>query len=129
MDTGASFSRVMRKRAWTAEPEILVLDGEKAVHTKEADEAVKEAGFTRGEQLPPNSPDFNPIENAWAVLNDRLGETDPGTLEKWDSFKIRVANAMRRVNENKAEQMENMVRSMPRRLAECLTLKGARTGY
>ena len=24
MDTGASFSRVMRKRAWTAEPEILV---------------------------------------------------------------------------------------------------------
>ena len=58
-----------------------------------------------------------------------MGETDPGPLEKWDAFKIRVANEMRWLNENKAERLENMVKSMPRRLAECLTLKGARTGY
>ena len=99
------------------------------MHPHQADAAVKEAGFTRGEQLPPNSPDLNPIENGWAALDDRLGATEPATLEKWADFKIRVANAVRWVNENRAERMENMVNSMPRRLGASLTLKGARTGY
>ena len=72
---------------------------------------------------------FNPIENAWSELNKRLGETDPETLEKFDAFKLRVANAVRWLKENRADRMENMVKSMPRRLEECLTLKGARTGY
>ena len=88
----------------------------------------KACGFAV-EQLPSNSPDFSPIENCWAWLNERLAETDPATPEKFDAFKQRVRNAVGWLHENKAGEMANLIPSMQRRLQAAIRLKGARTGY
>ena len=79
---GKGFAKLMRQRGagWGVDKGLLALDGEKALHTKEAAAAVRGCGFAV-EQLPANSPDLNPIENAWALLDERVAETDPGALE------------------------------------------------
>ena len=94
-----------------------------------AAEAFEDSGFSSVEKLPPNSPDFNPIENMWKELNERLTETAPGTLEKFPEFQVRVKSAVSWLNRNKAQMMRNCVSSMPRRLREAVALRGARTGY
>ena len=53
----------------------------------------------QAEKLPPASPDFNPIENAWALLQKRL------------------------------LQQRLQVGSVPNRLRGCEAKKGARTNY
>ena len=63
------------------------------------------------------------------LLDSRLDDTDPGTLETVAEFKNRADNAVRWLNNNKKEELLRMVESMPRRFAEAIKLKGARTGY
>ena len=60
------------------------------MHGHEATAAVKEVKV-KLEKLPPASPDFNPIENAWAELEKRLRKTDPGTLEEEKDFTAPVS--------------------------------------
>ena len=62
-------------------------------------------------KLPANSPDFNPIENAWAPLDDRLDSRDPGTLETVEAFQVRMDNAVRRLGKNEQNEMFRMVES------------------
>jgi len=127
---GKTFSAVMRKngRAWLKNREALILDGEGCLHGKAAEAALEEVGV-EVEKLPPNSPDFNPIENAWARLDERLAKTDPSKLETEKEHKKRVNNAVKWVNRNETEGFKNSISSMPDRLAEAKQLKGARTGY
>ena len=80
------------------------------------------------EKLPPSSPDFNPIENVWFLLDKRLKETDPGKLEKLADLKVRVGNAVRWLNANGQQGLRNCVESMQRRLQTAIRLKGAGTG-
>ena len=87
--------------------------------------ALKEAKVT-AQKLPPASPDLlNPIENAWAELEERLRKTDPGTLETEAAFKARATNGVKWLVDNKG--LARMVESMPSRLLECGEKKGART--
>ena len=51
-------------------------DGERALWTPAAKRAYKEAGLPPL-KTPPESPDLNPIENAWALLDRRIEETAP----------------------------------------------------
>ena len=113
---------------WGAKNDILVLDGEKALRGAQGVRATDEAGYTV-EQLPPNSPDLNPIENAWALCNGRMRDTDPAKLETHPEFKARANNAVRWANANKKAELLNMVASMRKRLAAAVKRKGARTGY
>jgi hypothetical protein len=125
-----NFAAVTTKnfRIWLAGRAALVLDGEKCMHGTKATEALEKMKV-KVEKLPPASPDFNPVENAWAELAKRLKTTDPGTMETEKAFKARVTNAVRWLNENMAGEMQNMVESMPDRLAQAKEKKGARTGY
>ena len=107
----------------------LYLDGMGSYHGAEAAAALKGAGFRKVEKVPPNSPDLNPIENAWARLDDRMAATDPEELETNQEFKARAENALRWLNRNEAEGPTNMVESMQRRLGAVIKLKGARTSY
>ena len=128
--TGETFSGIVRKHSpkWLKGREAVVLDGEGCMHGKAAVAALGDAGVA-AEKLPPNSPDFNPVENAWARLQARLGKTDPNTLENEKGFRQRVKNALQWVNKNEASALKNMVASMPKRFAEAKVLKGARTSY
>ena len=126
----ATFSGIVRKhfKKWLRGRAAVLLDGEGCMHGGAAEAALDDAGVGV-EKLPPNSPDFNPIENAWAELQKRLGKTDPSKIEKEKDFRVRVNNALNWVNANQAKELENMVKSMPDRFAGAKTLKGARTRY
>jgi transposase len=102
----------------------LYLDGMGSYHGAEAAAALKGAGFRKVEKVPPNSPDLNPIENAWARLDDRMAATDPEELETNQEFKARAENALRWLNRNEAEGLTNMVESTQRRLGAVIKLNG-----
>ena len=125
---GPNFAAVAKANfaGWCDGKDALVLDGETCLHGTEATRALK-AAKVKAEKLPPASPDFNPIENAWALLQKRLRKTDPAKLETEAEFKTRVGNAIKWLQENK--KLENLVGSMPNRLRECEAKKGARTNY
>ena len=80
-------------------------------------------------KLPPYSPDLNPIENAWAVLNARVEATKTKGWEREKAFRRRVRNAVAWVNSARSGALEKMVSSMPKRVQMCIDSKGALTPY
>jgi transposase len=131
---GSSFATIVRKGfpTWLNGRRNVVLDGERSMHGKCAKDALKDVK-KKVMPLPPNSCDWNPIENVWAFLDKRLNDTAPSKLETPVAFKSRVRNAVKWLNKNHNKDdktsFDNTVSSMPRRLAEGLKIKGARTGY
>ena len=79
--------------------------------------------------LPPYSPDLNPIENVWALVDARLAATAPKGFEREKAFRGRVRNAISWVNRRRAEALRKAVASMPRRLELVVEGKGAMTPY
>lgn len=75
--------------------------------------------------LPPRSPDLNIIENAWALLKNRVDTTDvinsqmlwERTEEAWDTLAEDI------------DYWETLARSMPRRLQLVLQMGGGHTRY
>jgi transposase len=131
-ESADAFVEAMEKaktRFLQAGKKVLYLDGLGAYHGPEAAAALKAAGFRTVEKVPPNSPDLNPIENAWALLGERMKDTDPEELESVQAFKTRTDNAVRWLNRNKRNELVNMVESTQRGLAAAIKLKGARTSY
>lgn len=79
---------------------------------------------------PPHSPDLNPIENLWAIAKEQL-EGDLGGLQK-NTQENR--NQLWLLVEKYFETLTNididpLIESFPRRLAECVHKKGAKTKY
>jgi len=74
---------------------------------------------------PAQSPDLNPIEHLWNHLKRRLAEYEVvpnGMLELWE----RVEKEWNRID---AEVCQNLIESMPRRVAAVLKAKGGYTKY
>lgn len=75
--------------------------------------------------LPPKSPDLNIIENAWALLKNRLDTTDVVNREMlWE----RTEEAWDALTED-IEYWETLARSVPRRLQLVLQMRGGHTRY
>jgi len=74
---------------------------------------------------PAQSPDLNPIEHLWSYLKRRLAEYEvppKGILELWE----RVEKEWNKIG---AEVCQNLIESMPRRVAAVLKAKGGYTKY
>ena len=67
-------------RGWAQGLQAVFHDGEAALHSALAQKAYADLGITNA-KLPPYSPDLNPIENIWKLLNDCMRETEPTTRE------------------------------------------------
>ena len=67
---------------------------------------------------PGNSPDLNPIENAWAYVQAKV---DAAGCETFDEFKETV---VREWCQLPAELCAKLIGSMPERLAACTHLEG-----
>ena len=80
-------------------------------------------------KLPPSSPDLNPIENVWAMLNSRLASTKPTAWESEKAFRVRVRNAVLWLNSSRGAVLKRLISSMPRRVEACVEVKGAMTPY
>lgn len=72
---------------------------------------------------PPNSPDLNPIENLWAIVQRRV---DAVGCKNLDEFQAEIVATFKKVEQ---KTMENLVSSMKTRLQECIAKGGARTKY
>lgn len=72
---------------------------------------------------PPNSPDFNPIENVWSYVASRVNMRGCKTFNE---FKDAVREEFRLVP---IALLKKLIKSMPRRMAACVEAKGQRTKY
>ncbi|CAH1963187.1 unnamed protein product [Acanthoscelides obtectus] len=74
---------------------------------------------------PPRSPDLSPIEHVWYMMGRRLLnlQRPPQTLE---ALREELVVAW---NEIPQEDIEHLIRSMPRRIGECVAHQGASTHY
>lgn len=72
---------------------------------------------------PANSPDLNPIENVWAMVQRRVDAAECGTFEQ---FRATVLKEMAEVSQ---ATLLRLYQSMPERMAEVIKLKGGRTRY
>ena len=85
---------------------------------------IKDQGF-KVLLWPSQSPDLNPIEHLWDHLKRKLAgyEVEPkGILELWD----RVEQEWNNIG---AEVCQNLIESMPRRVAAVVKAKGGHTKY
>ncbi|CAH1982627.1 unnamed protein product [Acanthoscelides obtectus] len=74
---------------------------------------------------PPRSPDLSPIEHVWDMMGRRLLnlQCPPQTLE---ALREELVVAW---NEIPQEDIDHLIRSMPRRVGECVAHQGASTHY
>jgi len=74
---------------------------------------------------PAQSPDLNPIEHLWTHLKMKLGEYErapAGILELWERVQVEWEKI-------KPEVCQNLIESMPRRVAAVVKAKGGHTKY
>jgi transposase len=120
LDTSGAISK---RRLFTDDAvSIFQQDGARA-HTS----AVSRAWLTSNipnyiENWPPNSPDLSPIENLWSILsNDVYKDPEPKTV---DQLKHRLRNAWNSIS---VETLDNLVKSLPRRMKAVVANKGCST--
>ena len=85
-------------------------------------------GYLHGHNInvidwPPYSPDLNPIENLWAALKRKIQRVSRQTVTAVEQI------TMENWNNNMQTTCQELVASMPRRIAECIKNKGGPTGY
>jgi DDE superfamily endonuclease len=72
---------------------------------------------------PPSSPDLNPIENVWAIVQARVNKRGPQTFE---DFKAAVIQELKGLSQ---QTINNLYASMKGRIDAVLSKGGDRTGY
>lgn len=71
---------------------------------------------------PPKGPDMNPVENVWAELVRRTRPDSANKDQLWE-------NILAAFNELDDDYFDNLIRSMPRRIAAVLQKRGGWTKY
>jgi transposase len=79
---------------------------------------LKENGI-RKVKWPPGSPDFNIIENLWALMKDKLQKSEPKTTEEW-------AQEIQKIWDNlDPDLLKSLFDSLKNRIEKCIEAKGA----
>ena len=72
---------------------------------------------------PANSPDLNPIENAWSVLKRNVEDRQPGNVEELEAV------AREEWSKLPKSLFENLIDSMTRRIGQVLERNGGKADY
>jgi len=72
---------------------------------------------------PPNSPDLNPIENVWAIVQTRVNKSGPATFQDFQQAVIRELQGLSK------QTISNLYASMKGRMEAVISREGRKTGY
>ena len=91
---------------WCGNCEYLVCDYERCLRSSVAQHALSKTSLKLVEDYPKVSQDFNAIENAWAILKERLAETQPTHMEDRGDFIKRLHTAVRWMNKHRSARIQ-----------------------
>jgi transposase len=102
---------------------VLVQDNDPKHTSGLVKEVLDKKAPNRLKDWPSNSPDFNPIEDVWSMMEHDLEQKTPKTIQalrktltkSWENLDMKNVMAS--------------IESLPRRLEQCIELKGQRTSY
>jgi transposase len=102
---------------------VVVQDNDPKHKSKKGTKVLDDLAPDRLPDWPSNSPDFNAIEDVWSMLEYELQQTGPKNIPA-------LKSALRKAWKNlDATKVKSSIESIPRRLEECIRLKGERTSY
>ena len=108
---------------WCGPCDYLVCDFEKSLCSEEALLALEKMSLKLVDNYPRWSQDFDAIENAQAILKERLDQTMPQHLEGREAFVVRLKAAVRWANTNRADQLWFLCNNQKERARDCLKQK------
>jgi transposase len=73
---------------------------------------------------PAQSPDLNPIENLWRIVKAKIARR--AVARKVEELEVQVQEEWSAIPQ---ETIENLIDSMPRRVAEVISSRGGHTHY
>jgi transposase len=97
---------------------VFMQDGARPHAAKRTLQRLRKESVVVFEGWPPYSPDLNPIEDLWALLNIRVSNLHPTTAAELEHAVKHTWNSMRQ------STVDNFCRSFPARLARCIERHG-----
>jgi transposase len=98
-------------------------DGARAHTAKQTVAFLKQEGVRLLPDWPANSPDLSWIENLWAIVDNKLRKQNYANFEEF-------RDALRRIwDEIPVATLENLERTMRKRIQVCIERKGGHVGY
>ena len=119
------FTRWLRR----AHRPILIQDHERALWCHEPRTAMRAAGITVSDMHPKHSADLNAIENAWALLRQRLDQTLPAVPEGRNAFVAHLRAAVAWLNRNRRGALVKLAGNMKVRAQDVEDNLGHRTKW
>ena len=98
-------------------------DGDGMHTAKRVTKMLDEEGIEQLLPWPAHSPDLNPIENAWSIVERHLEEVNPRTE---DGLWTAMQEGWAKIDET---TLRKLTRSLPKRLEEVKAAEGGHTHY
>jgi hypothetical protein len=115
-------SNVQKYRAAKRKP-VLVQDNDPKHRSIKTTELLEKLAPNRIKDYPVNSPDFNPLENIWAILQNSISQKK---ITNIPALRRHLTEAWKNLD---MEVVARCVESLPDRLQECIDRNGKRTDY